>query len=486
MEKIEGTFDFWDPGLFVDDDGRFYFYWGSGNTEPIWGVELDPVTMKPLSERLPMFDSDARLRGYERGGEDHTLPPLEEDEIADAYREYLDAKGAREEDVPDQIALMLKGIVSRKPFIEGPWMNKYKGRYYLQYACPGTEFNIYADGVYVSDRPLGPFVLAKNNPYSYKVGGFLQGAGHGSTMEDLSGNYWHASTTRISKNHIFERRVGIWPAGFDQDGELFCNQRYGDWPIMVTGDTQDPWQPPKWYLLSYGKKVSASSFHADKKPELVTDENIQTWWQAASGHSGEWLEMNLGEVYSVHAVQINFADDAINIPVPGKIHSTDQKRYIEERNLKTRWILEGSEDGECYFQMMDKSGVDTDLSHDLVVCEKGINIRFLKLTILEVPYDQKPCISGFRVFGVGNGDKPEIPEYEVIRTQDLDMNVKVSGRGAAGYNILWGHEPDKLYHSCMLFGEEQHIGALVKGEQYYMRVDAFNENGITEGKLRKI
>ncbi len=33
----------------------------------------------------------------------------------------------------------------------------------------------------------------------------------------------------------------------------------------------------------------------------------------------------------------------------------------------------------------------------------------------------------------------------------------------------------------MVFGTEQRIGALVKDEHYYVRVDAFNENGITEG-----
>ena len=117
----------------------------------------------------------------------------------------------------------------------------------------------------MSDFPLGPFTLADNNPYSYKPGGFLPGAGHGSTMRDKQGNLWHASTMRISMNHTFERRVGIWPAGFDEDGELFCNQRYGDWPMEVEDDRMDPWKEPQWYLLSYGKTASASSFTREKK-----------------------------------------------------------------------------------------------------------------------------------------------------------------------------------------------------------------------------
>ena len=49
-EKLPGSFPFWDPNLFADEDGRVYFYWGSSNSTPIWGVELDPATMLPLKK----------------------------------------------------------------------------------------------------------------------------------------------------------------------------------------------------------------------------------------------------------------------------------------------------------------------------------------------------------------------------------------------------------------------------------------------------
>lgn len=110
--------------------------------------------------------------------------------------------------------------------------------------------------------------------------------------------------------------------------------------------------------------------------------------------------------------------------------------------------------------------------------------RFIKLTILEIPYDQKPCISGLRVFGIGHGEAPEAPKFTAKRTTDIDMEVKLEDSGAVGYNILWGHSPEKLYHSYMIFGKDaQTIGALVKGQEYYVRVDAFNEVGIAEGEV---
>lgn len=482
-EEIEGIFEFWDPNLFCDDDGRVYFYWGCTNAEPIWGVELNQETMKPIGKKQGLIYGDAFTKGYERVGEDHSIKPKTAKQAEIRYREYLKKTGQSEEQLPQEMLSFYRNMFSDTPYIEGAWMTKFRGKYYLQYACPGAEFNTYADGVYVSDNPLGPFALAENNPYSYKPGGFLPGAGHGSTMEDLDGKLWHTATMRISMNHTFERRVGILPAGFDADGEMFCNQRYGDWPLELCKIKSDPWADPEWYLLSFRKPVTASSFTVGHDPGLAADENIQTWWKAGSESGGEWLQLDLEKIHSVHAVQINFADDKIEIPVPGEIRGAYQRRYIEERDLKTRWVLEGSLDGESYFVIEDKAAADTDLPHDLVIREDGIAVRYLKLTILEVPYGQKPCISGLRVFGIGDGKKPEIPAFTVNRDNDLDMMVEINQVNATGYNILWGDSPEKLYHSYMTFDTRQKIGALVKGKSYYVRVDAFNENGITEGQV---
>ncbi len=486
-EEIKGTFDFWDPHMFLDDDGRLYFYWGCSNMTPIWGVELDPETMHQIGEKRVLITGNAFSIGYERCGEDHTLLPRTEEEIDACYQGFLQAQHMTDADFPDAYKPLVKGMFSQKPYIEGAWMDKFNGKYYLQYACPGTQYNIYADGVYVSDNPLGSFALAQNNPYSYKPGGFIPGAGHGSTMKDTDGCLWHTATMRISVNHDFERRVGIWPAGLDAEGELFCNQRYGDWPVSVEDAKKDPWCDPKWYLLSYGKSVQASSSEEGKGPEKAVDENVQTWWRAGSANPGEWICLDLGMESDVHAVQINFADDRIDIPVPGKIGgAATQPRYIEERDLKTRWILEGAEDGEVYEVLADKSQADTDLTHDLIVWEEGKHLRYLKLTVKEVPYGQQPCISGLRVFGIQQKEKPEIPEFTAERIGDLDMNVKIQGSGALGYNILWGENPQKLYHSYMVFHPEQRIGALIKGRDYWVRVDAFNEAGITEGNVKHL
>ena len=386
---------------------------------------------------------------------------------------------------------MIRATFAGMPYIEGPWMTKHGGRYYLQYACPGTEINVYADGVYVSEHPLGPFTPAENNPFSYKPGGFLPGAGHGSTLEDREGAYWHTSTMRISMNHVFERRVGVWRAGFDRDGNLFCNQRYGDWPMNVEKLRENPWADPDWMLLNFGKAVAASSCDPEHPANHAVDENVQTWWRAAVNAPGEWLTVDLGEVMDVRAVQINFADDLkTDIPCPRELTpGPDMPRYIDLTEHHTRWLLEASQDKSHWEVLSDKRKAETDLPHDLVVMEGGIRARYIRLTVTEVPFHVPPCVSGLRVFGKGNGQKPAQASFSARRTGDLDFIIFAEAPDALGFCILWGSDENHLYHSWLVMGssvKDKRIGALVKGQEYTVRVDAFNENGITEGKVMRL
>lgn len=488
FEEIDGSFPFWDPNLFFDDDGRVYLYWGCSCNEPLYGVELNNETMKPIGEKVGLIFADEEVKGYERPGDNHILP-FSKEEIEMRYKGLLMLRKIDEKTLSEEMKVILKRAVGNTCYIEGIWMTKYAGKYYLQYAFSGTEYNVYGDGVYVSDSPLGPFVAAKNNPYSYKPGGFINGAGHGSTLKDKIGNWWHTSTMGVCVNYMYERRIGIWPAGFDEDNELFCNQRYGDWPMEISQKEQEPWREPQWYLLSYKKIVTASSSEEGHESYNVADENIKTWWRANTKYPGEYLIMDLGKVYDIRAVQVNFADDRIDITRPREeeLHGdVTQLRHIYEGKLFTRWILKGSYDGVEYFTIEDKSKAKTNLPHDLVIRENGIKVRYLKLIIEEIPFNQNAAVSGLRVFGKGNGDLPEETKFIGKRISPTDINIKISGENACGYQILWGHQEDKLYHSCMVFGNEKNIGALVKGETYYMRVDAFNESGITHGEVRKV
>ena len=44
-----------------------------------------------------------------------------------------------------------------------------------------------------------------------------------------------------------------------------------------------------------------------------------------------------------------------------------------------------------------------------------------------------------------------------------------------------------MYHSDMVFAPgKKRVGALIRGREYCVRVDAFNENGITAGECIKL
>lgn len=129
----------------------------------------------------------------------------------------------------------------------------------------------------------------------------------------------------------------------------------------------------------------------------------------------------------------------------------------------------------------DKRQTDTDLPHDLVVREKGFQARYLKLTVYSLPYGQAACVSGLRVFGLAHDQKPlAAQKVSAVRKSPLDAEIAWEGN-AAGYVVVWGYAPDKLYHSYQVFDNKVSIGGLIRDQKIYFRVDSWNESGITQG-----
>ena len=72
-------------------------------------VELDPKTFNPIGKPKVLFNSNKEKYGWERSGDYNEINPT-------------------------------------NPWIEGSWMTKHDGKYYLQYAVPGTQFKSYCEG----------------------------------------------------------------------------------------------------------------------------------------------------------------------------------------------------------------------------------------------------------------------------------------------------------------------------------------------------
>ncbi len=491
FEEVSAPFPFWDPDLFQDDDGRVYLYWGCTNTQPIWGVEMDVQTMRPIGEKVPLIYGRETALGYERPGDNGVVD--KESSVVYQHLKHMFNPVTQRIEFPEGMqsmgnfsaeAMTAMFLAVGKPYIEGAFMTKHDGKYYLQYACPGTQYNTYADGVYVSEHPLGPFTLQESNPYSSKPGGFITGAGHGSTIEDVYGNLWHASTMRISINHDFERRIGLFPAGFDKDGVLYCNQNFADYPHEVpAGKFDAAAQQPKWMLLSYNKKVTASS---GAHPELAVDENIRDWWSADTAAPGQWICVDLGKTEDVRAIQVNFADEALSPEFPAEEYGSDRgDRRIELSPQISHYTVEASTDGESWTLLED---VARECSNGYYEYKDGISARYIRLTGGALPYNQVMRVSGLRVFGNGSGEKCAAARATAERLNDLEALVSWGHlENAQGCNVRYGVAPDKLYLSWMVYGaDEVKLTTLIKGQEYYAAVDSFNENGITPGEIIKV
>lgn len=148
---------------------------------------------------------------------------------------------------------------------EVPWMTKRDGRYYLQYATPGTVTQWYCDVVLEGDSPTGPFQLVEDSPVSLKVGGFMGSAGHSCVFQDRQRNWWRVTTMWVGVYDLFERRLGLFPVEFDAQGRMSTDTALGDYP-----------HGRNWFVQSFDKPCTASSSLTRHPPELAADENCRT------------------------------------------------------------------------------------------------------------------------------------------------------------------------------------------------------------------
>lgn len=449
-----------DSELFIDDDDKSYLYWGSSNLHPIRVKMLnkdDRFLETGITKELINLDEDKH--GWERFGENNFHPTLKEG------------------------------------YMEGASMTKHNGKYYLQYAAPGTQFNVYADGVYVSNSPLGPFTYMKNNPMSFKPGGFTNGAGHGITVKQTNGQYWHFATMALASNSQWERRLCMFPTYFDDDGLMYSNTSYGDYPRFGPNHPSKAGEHNGWMLLSYKGNVTVSSSlqqimkftSNDDEVEvkeiptetnaegqiisnILTDENPKTYWVAEANDDKQWITIELLNEGTVYAIQLNY-------------HDYESGIYTRVEGLKHQFTIETSEDGKNWKTVIDRSQSDIDAPNAFLVLDEPIKAKYVRYNNVKVPGNNF-AMSEIRVFGHGLGDVPnKVSNFKIKREKDR-RDASFSWKkteGAQGYNIRWGIAPNKLYLSWLVYDTDTHfMRCLDKDTSYYFTIEAFNENGISE------
>lgn len=168
----DGSWDFIDPTVFIDDDGRAYLYWGNPN---VYFAELneDMVSLKGDVVKLEQT--------VESFGAPNPEKRVKEQKYKDIYT-------------------------------EGPWFYKREGKYYLLYAAGGVPEHI---AYSMSDKPGGPWKYMGEIMPLQDTGSFTNHCG----VTDYKGNsYFFYHTGKLPGGGGFGRSVAVEEFKYNPDG----------------------------------------------------------------------------------------------------------------------------------------------------------------------------------------------------------------------------------------------------------------------------
>jgi beta-xylosidase len=169
-----------DAHMFQDDDGKFYLYYVE-----LYETPGNRIRVQPMEDPL-----------HKKGDSSLIVLPLEPWERTDDW------------------------------IVEGPWMIKHNGAYYLMYSGSGAMGPNYAVGYAKSDSPMGPFIKYSGNPIA-KRGDGIFGPGHHSVVEGPKGGLWMVYHQKVDEGRNWKRFLAIDPLWFDGDGVIHVKTTRG-------------------------------------------------------------------------------------------------------------------------------------------------------------------------------------------------------------------------------------------------------------------
>jgi len=197
-EPIQGSYSI-DPAVFRDDDGEHYMYFGG-----LWGGQLQKY-------RDNRYDA-----AHEEPGDDEPALGVRVARLSADMKQFAEAP--REVLILDEAGQPLKAGDHARRYFEGPWMHKYKGRYYLSYSTGNTHQLCYA----TADNPYGPFTYG--GVILTPVVGWTT---HHSIVE-FGGKWWlyyHDSVLSGGVTHL--RAVKVTELHYEADGGIRTLHPYG-------------------------------------------------------------------------------------------------------------------------------------------------------------------------------------------------------------------------------------------------------------------
>jgi xylan 1,4-beta-xylosidase len=378
-----------DMDIYIDDDNKPYLYYPGRGIDGIYVVPLDANDLTKFAgppKHLFAFDPD---HVWERYGE---------------MNEYTDVA-----------------------WIEGPWMQKYNGTYYLQYSGSGTQWKTYASGYYTAKSPLGPFTYASNNPLLRRTDGLVTGTAHGSIVEGPDENLWQFYTIVLS-NPPGGRRIGMDRITFDKDGNMAV--KVTDTPQWAPSTVSDPTQGDSGSIPLTINKVRAmnalsrfSSQQPGRDAAYAVDNSSGTWWEPATTDRQPTLTIELSPATRFDAVQL-FTIDSVRLmfnggrgfgfggrrsraPAAESVPATAAAPEMPATNAY-QYTIEVSMDGQTYTTALDQT--TNAISRNTIFEEiPPVKCRFIRLTVTNWPRAMPLGIIEFTIFGKPAGSLAAAP-----------------------------------------------------------------------------
>lgn len=170
---VDGSWDYIDPTVFIDDDGQAYLYWGNPQ---LYYVKLNPDMVS--------FEGDVqRIEQTPAGFGEPKFVPMEAD------KKYTST------------------------YTEGPWFYKRGEKYYMVYAAGGIPENI---SYSMSDNPTGPWeykgVVMPQNDCTNSF------TNHAGIIEFKGQPYFFYHTGNLPGGGGFGRSVAVESFNYNADG----------------------------------------------------------------------------------------------------------------------------------------------------------------------------------------------------------------------------------------------------------------------------
>lgn len=351
-----------DTHIFIDDDNQPYLFWPGRGISGIYGVKLDPDDLSRFAGKPVHLLGFNPMHKWERYGEMNEYP----------------------------------GVA----WIEGPWVIKRDGVYYLEYSASGTQWKTYAEGYYTSRNPLGPYEYAPNNPLLRKTEGLVTGTAHGSIVKGPDGGWWQFYTIVLS-NPPGGRRIGMDRVSFDKEG--YMSVKVTDTPQRAPLSGHDvPEAVP--VTINKVRAMNALSKVSSEKPgfygSYAVDDFSGTVWMPAEDDKAPSLLVELSPATRFDVTQLFTVSSArvmFGAPSRGFGFGGPAKIY--------QYRLEVSMDGEHFTTVVDRTKNST--ARDTVFDEfEPVECRFVKLTVTGWPEGSPLGIIDFTAFGYASGEQP--------------------------------------------------------------------------------